>query len=116
MRTNPDELEFIEFLRNLGDGSVEHEVGLYYSDMIKLPRECIIRGKNDESVGTIGDLITHTFGEYIDPNNTLNRAILTPLNQDSLKLNEEILDRLIGKLWYFISLYISYLKPRIFKV
>lgn len=98
MRTNPDEDRFKDLLMLMGNGQMEGYEGLP-EDSIKLPAECVIRGRdenNNEVFGDIDDLISHTFGETLDHNDHSNRAILTPLNVDSLEINEKVLNRLTG--------------------
>jgi len=74
MRTGPDEIEYNEWLMELGEGKLSNEYNLG-EDIIEVPRECI-----EEN-----DLIASICGERIALDNAsvkilANKAILTPRN------------------------------------
>jgi hypothetical protein len=85
MRAGPGEEEFSEWLLKLGNG----ELPSNSDEEIELPRYCI----------SDGNLVNEIFGQQISIENVsvlCNRAILCPKNDDSLMVNEEVLQRLPG--------------------
>lgn len=79
---------FKEWCMSIGNG-----------DMLRLPNTSLIR--LPDQVICENDLINSVFGEgsiTVESLITTNRAILCPTNQDSLEINELILDRLEGAL------------------
>ena len=70
-------------------------------DLIWLPKECILQDvinglENENCQPDENDLIDFVFGKPFLNDTSLNKAILCPLNEDSLKLNELILKKLKG--------------------
>ncbi len=85
MRTGPGEEEFSEWLIKLGNG----ELPLNENDEIELPIGCI----------SGGNLADEVFGSHIsleDVPHLCDRVILCPKNEDSLIVNEQVLQRLPG--------------------
>ena len=89
MRALEEEKEFAKWLLQLGNGSLQSKA-TKDSDMIDIPDECI--------VDNIVDAIFPDFD--VDRSNSV---ILTPKNETSLKLNNEILQRLPGQEHVFFS-------------
>jgi hypothetical protein len=100
MRVNPNEVEFVDWLQKLGNGLLPGYKGLpKYT--VRLPNECLIRVENREP--TEEDLINFVFNnsnqnDVFDNQSASNRAILCPLNEDTLRINELILDKIQGKI------------------
>ena len=99
MRTNQDDRQFAAWLLKLGNGNipaVENE-----EDDIQIPQEFLL-----QSAGSRHPIVDFIFGPSInatDFNMYCNKAILSPLNEDSLKINEEILSRIEGEKRTFLS-------------
>jgi len=94
MRTGEGEKDFADYLIKLGNGDIEvhNDLG---EDVIEIDQDMIIDGHEDGR-----NLIDEIFGEVINENNFQDiskRAILCPKNEDTLKLNDEILKRLQGE-------------------
>lgn len=80
----------------LGDGKLANSDGLH-ADIIMLPSEFI----------SGGSLITEIFGDSITPRQVQcnpNRAILCPKNEDTFKINDEVLGRLEGNPMEYLSI------------
>ena len=95
MRTGEGEREFSEFLMKLGNGELplHPELG---ADMIEILSDMICEG----------NLIDEIFGEVINEENIdvmAKRAILCPRNDDTLKINDEILKRMPGEARVYAS-------------
>ena len=124
MRVTPNEIEFCEWLKSLGDGLLPrcHGLGRH---VIKLPSEFVspdviletpqcsamnqnISGMNIKRPANEQDLVDFVFEK---PFNKLasyqeKRAILAPLNEDILRINETILKHIDGTL-LIITSYLS---------
>ena len=90
MRTRPTEIEFANWLLELGEGRVPTIDNNY---LIQLPAVTVL--------DTNENLVNSVFGAGIlgvDHFRNSNAAILTPLNQHALEINEVVLNRLDGKL------------------
>ena len=95
MRASEDP-KFSEWLLNIGNGDHECPVGGPL-DYAKIPDNVILKGNVD-------DLISYAFnvkkGEDITPemiSSNFNSAILTPLNEDTDRINLQVLERMTGK-------------------
>lgn len=98
MRVIPNEVDFTKWLVTLGDGMLPRYKELSQHS-IRLPTECVLLPEKLED-GNIkypneDDLIQFTFGDNIN-NITDCRAILCPLNEDALRINEKIIRRIDG--------------------
>ena len=107
MRLNEGELEFSNWLRDLGNGQLPNYTGsdLFNEDTIRLPKEAclqdevLIDGSLRES--NEDDMIDFVFGNPFVNENNQKRAILCPLNSDTLAMNEKILAKLEGIIYFF---------------
>ena len=86
MRTGPGEQEYARFLLQMGSGQLPHKQNDPFQGTIEIPEVCVQR--NDENI------IDSIFSDGVDGINATNRVILSPTNDESLKINEEILERL----------------------
>lgn len=90
---------FTTFLLSVGNGD-EYVI---IDDMIRLPPHMVISADDDNS---INNLIDHIFPNISHHNNDerymVERAIITPLNEDTNKINEKVLERFPGdtKVYY----------------
>jgi hypothetical protein len=92
MRTGPGEVEFSQWLIKLGNGELPFD----NHDRIELPSSCL---SND-------DLVNEIFSKEVSLEDTpslCNRVILSPKNEDSLSMNEDVLQRLTGQLMSYKS-------------
>ena len=102
MRVNEAEVAFKEFLGKVGRGELPRYENLP-SQLIRLPQQLILQGgtsaETDEPLApTEEDLIAFVYGEPFDNDSEKRRAILCPLNVDSLRINETCLQKCPGKL------------------
>jgi PIF1-like helicase/Helitron helicase-like domain at N-terminus/Helicase len=88
MRTAEGEKEFAEFLMKIGNGDLPHHNDLG-TDLIEIPPDIVCEnGIIDEIFGDIDDTNVEEISK---------RAILCPKNEDTLILNEMILEKLPGE-------------------
>ncbi|GBM58757.1 hypothetical protein AVEN_179313-1 [Araneus ventricosus] len=84
MRTEPDEQDFVDWLLHLGNGSLTNNCQLG-EDIVEIPEECVVRDS----------IVDEIFGSsVIDIENLSEKAILCPKNEDSVKINEQVLRKL----------------------
>ncbi|GBM45495.1 hypothetical protein AVEN_210227-1 [Araneus ventricosus] len=87
MRTEPDEQDFAYWLLHLGNGSLTNNCQLG-EDIVEIPSECVVRDS----------IVDEIFGSSVtDMENLSEKAILCPKNEDSLKINEQVLKKLPGQ-------------------
>ena len=128
MRVNPEEMEFKSWLMDLGNGQLPRYENMP-PDLILLPERVVLNevddiGINGQSIkrpANENDLIDFVFDKPFNKVASYEegRAILCPLNEDSLNINETVLDKLDG-LPFIITLnkydlnsnYISILKVK----
>ena len=100
MRVNPEEVAFTEWLERLGSGTLPRYQGLP-TDSIRLPSESVVFKYQDlnrkSQIELEEDLIGFTFGKPFNNDQSLNRAILCPLNEDTFRINNMIIDKVEGK-------------------
>ena len=89
MRAHQEEREFADWLLQLGNGTLT-STGTDEEDMIDIPNECIV-----------SDMVDAIFPNFDEDRS--GSIILTPKNVTSLKLNDEILQRLPGEEHVFLS-------------
>ncbi|KAK9680424.1 PIF1-like helicase [Popillia japonica] len=75
MRVRPEEQDFIRWLERLGNNTLPTLNDRLRPNSIEIPQECVTE--------TLEDLIQNIFGD-LRPGQVLNRAILTPLNENYL--------------------------------
>ncbi|XP_071577023.1 uncharacterized protein [Temnothorax nylanderi] len=95
MRTG-DEREFANWLLQLGDGKLTNTDGLH-PDIIEIPEDFISKGS----------LISEIFGDKItieQIHDNQDRAILCPKNEDTFKINDEILHLIEGQEKEYLSI------------
>ena len=118
MRVNPEEMEFKSWLMDLGNGQLPRYENMP-PDLILLPERVVLNevddiGINGQSIkrpANENDLIDFVFDKPFNKVASYEegRAILCPLNEDSLNINETVLDKLDG------LPFIYYLKKKLFK-
>jgi ATP-dependent DNA helicase PIF1 len=84
---------FPEWLIELGDGRLGHH--LLPDGIFEIPPICVV--KDEENSTPMDDICNAIFPKEIKPEEIdliANRAILTPINEDSLKIREKILKRI----------------------
>lgn len=93
MRTNSDEVEFADWLLTLGNGELSSEIGEGYVNI------------SADFIST-NSLIDHVFGSNINTSDISaysSKAIVCPLNDDCVKINNEVLDIIIGDIISYYS-------------
>ena len=86
MRVHPDEVEFSNWLLNLGDGKLATRDKSPFNGCIKIPAHSVT-----------GSVVKSVFGVGFIWNANADRVILCPTNEETLKLNEIILKLLPGQ-------------------
>ncbi|GBN45335.1 hypothetical protein AVEN_233026-1 [Araneus ventricosus] len=87
MRTEPDEQDFADWLLHLGNGSLTDNCQLG-EDIVEIHEECVVRDS----------IVDEMFGSFVsDMENLSEKAILCPKNEDSLKIDEQVLKKLPGQ-------------------
>ncbi|KAK9694726.1 PIF1-like helicase [Popillia japonica] len=84
MRVRPEEQDFIRWLERLGNNTLPTLNDRLRPNSIEIPPECVTE--------TLDDLIQNIFGD-LRPGQVLNKAILTPLNENCHLINERILNQ-----------------------
>lgn len=99
MRVNPEEVSFTKWLERLGNGTLPRYQGLP-NDSIRLPSESLIYKYQDlnrkSQTELEEDLISFTFGKPFVNDHSQCRAILCPLNEDTFRINNMIIDKVEG--------------------
>eukprot|EP00111_Clytia_hemisphaerica_P007544 TCONS_00021908-protein len=95
VRAGPGEMEFSNFLLQLGEGNLPTKQTDPYLGSIQIPDQC--------AISTDSDLIEHVFGNFEDGGDFTKRVILTPTNEEALEINEQILGRLPGDIHTYTS-------------
>ncbi|KAI1701003.1 PIF1-like helicase domain-containing protein [Ditylenchus destructor] len=91
-RVDPDEIEFLETLKQLGDGELQDGDEGYF----EFPEECLSN-----------DLITDVYGSALATKNydeMHERVILTPLNKDANEICNQVLEFLEGEDKFYTSM------------
>ena len=94
MRAAPDEKLFAKWLLQIGDGCEPVKQDKPFDGAIKLPKACIIDAKED---------MTDSVYDHMHHSNFISRAILTPTNDESLRINDLVISRLPGELKTYFS-------------
>ena len=98
MRTDPDEIEFSNYLLRLGEGR---------EDVIEELNKFAIKFPDDYIVSTKEDLIEKVFpnltSKKVDPEDLIDGAIYTPLNADVKDMNDICMKLLPGKSRTYLS-------------
>ncbi|KAI1698152.1 hypothetical protein DdX_18077 [Ditylenchus destructor] len=88
-RVDPDEIEFLETLKQLGDGELQDGDEGYF----EFPEECLSN-----------DLITDVYGSALATKNydeMHERVLLTPLNKDANEICKQVLEFLEGNAFFY---------------
>ena len=93
MRAEADQHQFAEWLLRLGDGNLDCP-GDAIPDSIQIPQQCNI---------VLDDIVSSVFHNVTNPRMLSNTVILTPTNDYSLALNNEVLKKLPGQCKIFLS-------------
>ncbi|KAL6140312.1 hypothetical protein ACLB2K_058612 [Fragaria x ananassa] len=81
---------FAEFLLRVGDGSEQ----VIHDDMIRLPESMVIPWQSDQSIFQIIHKVFPNLGDHVgDARYMVDRALITPLNDDVDMLNEKMITR-----------------------
>lgn len=95
MRALDSESDFAKFIKQLGDGNIATHATLGL-DVIQIPNEVVGTGSVIEFVyGNIKDMINNE--------DIIDRAILTPKNEDCIKLNNRITSTIPGEERTYLS-------------
>ncbi|KAK7376137.1 hypothetical protein VNO78_34991 [Psophocarpus tetragonolobus] len=105
LRQNMQSLQdptFVEYLMRIGDGIEPTK----YNDIVKIPHQLAITWEGESSIQkliqeTFSQLESHTW----DATYMVQRAILTPKNDDVQQLNNMIINQFPGKEHEFLSFY-----------
>ncbi|XP_048498115.2 uncharacterized protein LOC125496639 [Beta vulgaris subsp. vulgaris] len=85
---------FANFLLSIGNGD-EPTIS---DDMIKLPSNMVIPTVADTSIDGLIDQIFPNLNEHIgDGNFMVERAIITPLNENADRINDKVIERFLGE-------------------
>jgi PIF1-like helicase len=100
MRVNRGEVEFCNWLKQLGDGLLPRYEGLS-RNLIRLPPDLCLQDRivdNFEKAAEDQDLIDFVFERPFNKRASYesNRAILAPLNEDTFRINDSILNQIDG--------------------
>ena len=92
MRVKPDEIDFVIYLLELGNGTtpVHQEIG---DDMVKVPQEYLA----DSTDVMVHKVFPQLENGYTDKYFVSHRAMLNPLNDNVDKLNEAIKTKFPGE-------------------
>ncbi|KAL6183772.1 hypothetical protein ACLB2K_045183 [Fragaria x ananassa] len=91
---------FGEFLLRVGDGSEQ----VIHDDMIRLPESMVIPWQSDQCIFQIIDRVFPNLGDHVgDARYMVDRALITPLNDDADMLNEKIISMFPGEEISFYS-------------
>ena len=101
MRTNQDDRQFAAWLLKLGNGNILPAKNAEEEEEISIPDELLLQ--NSDSENPMIDFIFGSSMSATDYRHYCSKAILCPLNEDSLKINEEILSRIEGEARTFFS-------------
>jgi hypothetical protein len=85
MRAGVDQQEFARWLLQLGDGEPQADVDL--EDAIEVPTQCNIVPNN---------IVDAVFQDVIDSQDMANTVILTPTNEQTLRINNAVLQKVPG--------------------
>jgi hypothetical protein len=91
MRARPDQQEFARWLLQLGNGALHSVCQEAVANSIDIPPQCVVSGSIIDAV--FPDLTC----------DLTKRAILTPKNDTSLDLNDQVLERLPGERRLYLS-------------
>lgn len=93
MRSRNDD-GFANFLLSVGNG----EEPVIADDMIKLPSQMVIPILGHNSIDELINHIFHNLNEHIgDGEFMVERAIITPLNEDADRINGKVIERVSGE-------------------
>lgn len=95
MRALPNEIEFVEFLKKIGNGQ-ETQYPQYGDNIIEIPQNLV--GHEENVIDEIyGDITQNLLSDRI-----LNSVVLAPTNDDCSIINKDVLNRLPGeaKIYY----------------
>lgn len=90
MRALPNEIEFVEFLKLLGNGEAR-KFSQFGDDVIEIPQNLI---------GNVANIIDDVFGnieQTILTDSMVNSVILAPTNEDCAMINSDVLNRMLGQ-------------------
>lgn len=96
MRADRNEKVFAEWLLKLGEARLPH-AEVFGDDSFQIPEPCVAKK----------DLVELIFGNDLDPSSCesfKNVAILTPRNEDSLEMNDKIVDKIRGEAKIYSSI------------
>ncbi|XP_024190810.1 uncharacterized protein LOC112194807 isoform X4 [Rosa chinensis] len=80
--------QFAEFLLRVGDGSEQ----VINDEMIRLPECMVVPWESDQSINLIIDEVFPNLGDHVnDARYMVDRALITPINDDVDVLNEKII-------------------------
>ncbi|XP_055306515.1 ATP-dependent DNA helicase pif1-like [Sitodiplosis mosellana] len=91
MRASPNEIEYVNFLKRLGNGELRH-YRQFGENIVEIPLQC---------VGNINDIIDEVYGniaQNILSDRILFSVILATTNDDCVAINNDVLNRMPGVL------------------
>ena len=94
MRAQPEEKEFCKWLLQVGNGEATPKMEMPFKGSIEIPSCCLLNSNSS---------IIHKMYDGIVEEEFVNRIILTPTNEDSLKINKDILQLLPGVSKIYVS-------------
>ena len=87
MRARQEEILFSQWLLQLGNGTLPSRQSPPFVEGIQIPDECVEQNAS----------ITTSMYHGVSPDQFVSRVVLTPTNEDSLAVNEEVLQLLPGE-------------------
>ncbi|XP_024186018.2 uncharacterized protein LOC112190772 [Rosa chinensis] len=86
--------QFAEFLLRVGDGSEQ----VIDDEMMRLPERMVVPWESDQSINQIIDEVFPNLGDHVnDARYMVDRALITPINDDVDVLNEKIINMFPGE-------------------
>jgi hypothetical protein len=112
MRLEAGQEEYLEWLDNLGTGQLPRYEGLH-PDLILLPEDVMLHdrlvpnetGEPTRQAATARELIEFVYGSpfNVEASYTESRAIICPLNTDTMLINEMVLEQLPGLYFQLVT-------------
>ena len=93
MQARPEEIKFCQWLLQIGTDTTPKREHPSFEGAIKIPQHCIIRN----------DIVSAMFDDANEPNDFVSKVILTPTNDDSLTITDNVLNLLPGQSFTYNS-------------
>jgi hypothetical protein len=94
MRAKQEEIYFAEWLLELGNGSLRSPGPMHTTGAVEIPDHCNI---------VHCDIVSEVFSDISNPTALADSIILTPTNEETLKLNNQVIEMLQGDAQIYLS-------------